>query len=358
MARQEKALLGFAIYCLLFSCNIGALGQVAAPKSSPTINYESYQALLAHWLASSQNPRDRALATQLVKFDLRALTADERARNGLVLREVARDSHDDILLQWIWMISGEAESGCNPQDPCPERIRAATIAQPDNAASWIRMLSAAWSSGAMAEADAALTRMAAARVYREPAAEEVKAWIDAIDRFPVMSNVEMPESFATDPRVQVFMDAMSEVSLSPGYEGLTRLCSRARSLEDPQTIAKCARVAHLMLRAGTLNERVAGWDVLRETGMATTSENDEMRTLFWEVEQASDCPITGPESRTAQEQRQLIEDWRASENEIEVLHKEMRRAGIPLRPPASWQPRIGVTTGDITTGDRPRFNAI
>ena len=319
--------------------------QTSEQKAAGTA-YQEYMRSLVQSLRNNASPRDRALATQMgfvVDYSDRSEpTPADRADRGARLRAAAEAAPDDALVQWFWTKAGAEDSGCNAGHPCPHRAEAALRSQPGNGVAWVPKLDAAWKANDIPAADSALSQMARAKHFDDQIGAALKAWMDVYARYPMPSSAvakDSPEA-KLDDRSRNFAGAMgfAVATAMPAYQSLVQACSRDKQpVASPSRFRDCAQVGRLMLTQSTsLIGRMIGRAVLRVSGQVTAADVANARILDWQYERQA--LISARAVDDASDTKALAGDWLDTGDEAQVMQRQLQRAGIPLTPPANWQP--------------------
>ncbi len=317
-------------------------GQKAAQAA-----YLDYMRSLVKSLRNSNSARDRALATQMGfvvdDSDRGESSPADSADAGAKLRAAAEAAPDDGLVQWLWANAAVENSGCNTRSPCPLRAEAALRSQPGNGAMWIPKLAIAWKANDIPAAESALAQMALATRFDDQIGTALKAWMDVYQRYPMPSSAVAKDSLEAklDDRERNFGGAMGFAVATgmPAYQSLVQACSREKHPDaSPSRFRDCAQVGRLMLMHSTsLISRLIGRAVLRVSGQATAADIATARIVDWQYEHWQSLVATRA-ADDASDIKKLAGDWLDTGDEAQVMQRQLGRAGIPLTPPADWQP--------------------
>ena len=317
-------------------------------QKAASATYQNYMRSLVHSLRTSADARDRALATQMSFmidfFDTHEPTGADRAAHGAMLRGAAEAAPDDALVQWLWASASPEDSGCNPSSPCPRRVEAVARLQPDNGSAWLPVFNTAWKANDTAAAESALAQMALAKLFDEQFGMALKAWMDVYRRYPMPKSViarNSPEAtFDDQTRNFAWSMAFAAAVATPAYQSLLKACSREKHPDDsPLRFRDCAQVGRLMLTQSTslLSSRI-GRAVLRVSGHATAVDIANARAADWQYEHWQTL-VLGRTDYDVSDLKATAVDWLDTGDETQVMRRRLQRAGIPLTPPADWQPR-------------------
>jgi hypothetical protein len=306
---------------------------------------QSYMLSLALSLSNSASPRDRAMATEVWGivdvWDHRATASADRLRRGAILRAAAEAAPDDALVQWMWVHASPEDSGCNATRPCPHRLEAVALLQPDNGSAWVPLFNAAWMAKDVPAAESTLADMARSTNFDEQSGTALKAWMDIYQRYPVRRSVFVPRSDEDK-----FEEQTVEFTSSLAFAGamaiqnlgeLVNACRYEKNPDaSPQRFRDCAQVGRLMMaHSSSLISRQIGRALLRVSGQATAEDIAKARVVEWQYEQWGNVI---PADDDVEYLKAEASDWLDTSDEIKVLQREMQRKGIPLNPPAEWQP--------------------
>lgn len=309
--------------------------------------YAEYHRSVLRSLRSSAAPRDRALAIQMGDmvdmWDGHEPTPADRVQRGAMLRAAAAAAPDDTLVQWLWVQASPEDSGCDVGRPCPHRLEALARVQPDNGSAWVPVFSAAWQAKDIPAAETALANMARATYFDEKFGETVRAWVEMFHRYPVPTSAfdhDSPEA-RLDPQTLAFENAFSYAAATsfPAYQGPINACRREEHPDaSPQRFRDCAQVGRSMLaHSRSLISSQIGRALLRVSGQATAADIANARVVDWQYEQWQKL-LPGQPGHENDSLKETGADWLETGDEIQVMQRQLQRAGIPLTPPANWQP--------------------
>jgi hypothetical protein len=312
--------------------------------------YQNYLRALVRSLSVSADARDRALAaTQMLwlvddALNDRESTADDRATRGAMLRDAAEKAPDDALVQWFWANASPEDSGCTASKPCPHRAEAIARLQPDNGSAWLPVFNAAWKANDIPAAESVLVQIARANHFDEQFGAAVKAWMDVYRRYPMPKSAMLTNSddskFDDQTRNLANSFAFAAASGISSYGSLMNACSQEKHPDASQSrFRNCAQVGRIMLtRATSLLANRIGSALLRVSGQATPSDIASARLATWRYEQWN-ALVRQREIYAAADLKAKASDWIETGDEMQVMRRELQRAGISLTPPADWQPR-------------------
>lgn len=314
---------------------------VTPAQAADQVAYQSAMRNLLAALRASASARDRALAAQLVMVvpgsDGSDPAAAEQAASGALLRAAAQAAPDDALVQSLWANADPRLSGCDAQNPCPQRADALAKLQPDNVVAWVPVLNAAFARKDAAGVDAALAQMAQAHAYDDFLGQTTKAWVDVYTRHPLPVPTSDREAGKFSPRASAFVAAMGMAAATaiPPFDGVVKSCHRQLNPDASATrFRDCAQVGRTMLaQADSLLGHMLGRGLLRVSGQATAADVEMARNAQWQQENWQ--RLAGRQIDPASVDAAAA-DWTQAGNEISVMQMQFRRAGIPWTPPAGW----------------------
>jgi len=244
---------------------------------------------LALALANSGSPRDRALHSQMVWLNAAGTDLIYAGNRGASLRKAAEAAPNDRLVQWLWANAVADRSGCDVRHPCPDRVAALAILEPDNGAAWLPLVQQSWRAKDVAGTDAALARMAAATRYDDVFVEAATAWDQIYRRYPIPASVLLRASDAEsapsglpalDPDSAGIISAIAYAAAMalPAVEGL-KACDRDKNAgASVARFDNCGKIGHLMLSTGTtVMARRLGLAFLRVSHAGNAADADARR---------------------------------------------------------------------------------
>jgi hypothetical protein len=291
--------------------------------------------LMQVWAGVARNgsPRERALVAYL-PLPGESPGAD-RERIGRQLRAAADAAPGDELVQWLWASASAESSGCDVRDPCPGRTLALARLTPDNARAWMPVVDDALARGDRAGASSALSRMAAASRYEEPFADIVAAWDDLLRRHPLPARafqdhpgMKAPDRVARENQESVMAIAFAAAMMTPAQRLFRHCDAGAAPAPGPDELARCRKLAGLMLDSQTLAQRSLGNGLLRRAGGAVDPTFERRRDWWLSAHRSLDGdPL---------ESHRYFEDLRTTRSEIRAIELLLQRSGRPLVPPEGW----------------------
>jgi len=297
-----------------------------------------YQNGLEAFLRASSSPRDQAMSVQVMHADDRDGPDPADAARGALLRQAAQAAPNDRLVQWTWAIAPEEVSGCTAASPCRDRGGALARLEPDNGAAWVAVVADGVRFNDNAKIDDALSHLAASTRYDEVFHDAMSAWLDAFRRHPIPAELlRQPDGRTGDATLAAGSFALAQVeNASAPYDELVQACQQDRRAPATARAANCAKAGRLMLdRSTTIVGRMVGETLLRASGPPTPEDRERMRTAAWQLEQHARLTKGGGDPARDRERMDLLV---GSESEVAAMQEELRRANVPLTPPAGWQP--------------------
>ncbi|MGA9422984.1 MAG: hypothetical protein WBW61_11520, partial [Rhodanobacteraceae bacterium] len=184
-------------------------------------SYSQWQDNLHDALAGSAKPRDWALASQLYFADTDDAAPVLRPDREELLDRAMQDAPDDFLVQWLVANDRAVGATCEARPSPDEPLANLERIGPDNAATWLLVLTIAADRRDPPAVDDALARMAASSRYDEPHDELVSAWLDVYDMQPPppASWASLTGSAGASTTYSRFVLAQSAAAMvMPGYE--------------------------------------------------------------------------------------------------------------------------------------------
>lgn len=289
--------------------------------------WHASEAAISKALRESDRPRDWALAA--TSPDAQESSAELAA---LLQRAVAQ-APDDALVPWL---AANRALALNDDTLLARSAEALQRLEPDNAATWIPVLALASRRQDAAAIDNAVAQMAAATRYDDHFIEALRVWMVVYDRHASGVAVD-PE-----PSGDAFAAAMAKASAFalPAYFPLSVACKGTD--DQPVTAqrrADCTVAGRLMLQRGsTLTARSIGAMLMKRDAeeLLTVQDRAALRTLDWIRHQAAQRFLDDDLDSAAL--RAYAADWNTLDDEVEVIARAQRRAGLPAEPPPGWSP--------------------
>jgi hypothetical protein len=306
------------------------------PQYSPV--HLAYEARLLEKL-NGGSTRERAFGAYET---LHATTPGEKEAVGRQLRDAAAGSPGDALVQHLVSIAAGEGAGCPENGNCPA-LRAAAVAEPDNAMAWVRAID--FRGPEDPDFDVLIVKAAQARRFDDHFVEAVEAW-EKILRAQPMPRELLLEFLATGEKtsdVPSNPDAASKL-YAESYAGpfdfletrLDRSCARAASPRAPESrFEACARVGRRMLREGSSPlTQMQGYDTIPAD---LRTQDDEARDLdlSWRLYQGVEL---GGSSFTSAEAIAHFRDLVASGSDARADELQLERFGISPKAPKDWKP--------------------
>lgn len=319
--------------------------KATAAEAAAERAWQSYQSAIADALIASNRPRDWALAANMLLFS-DSSSGQTRSDRGELLERAARDAPDDVLVQWMAALEHVGASGSVAIPAQDESIQALIRLQPDNAASWMMGLALALKRNDPTLAENAIAHMASSVRYDDHFADTLHAWLDVTDRFP-LPNSALALSFKQDApdasqetlqSIAGFTSALAQAAAmaATGYQSLSTYCKPGKDNNGhwPRD-AYCEDTGRLMLDKGkTLIARLIGFAVLRNLNRITATDQQERNNLNWYMDRMLEA--SGYKSMHSAAIEAYQADWRNLDDEIAVIKRALRRAGLPDAAPTGW----------------------
>jgi len=264
-------------------------------------------------------------------------------REALIARASA-DAHADAFVQWF------AASHAQDDEVKAAALRALQSLEPDNGMVWMLSVDSAMQSGDAPGVSAALARMAAATRFDDRFGEFVVEWLQAGDRHPLQRNDVAQAQADLDPDTVPIVRAIAYASALaiPAAQSVLGACRDSAEDDFAHRAHDCSTIGRLLAgKANSLVSRAFGIVLLRIIGDPSLAGFE--RRFAWLNEFTVRMPDVATDSGHA---RRFEADWLAVGHEIGVLQRQLVRLGLPLEPPADWQPAArSVAAGAV---DQPR----
>ncbi len=297
--------------------------------------WRAYQSAVFNSLSTSSEPRDWALATVA---NFLGLSNHRTEYAGLLDRAVAA-APNDALVQWLALM--QTNNSAAAQDTHDRALQNLQSIEPDNAAVWMQALMVAQRRRNDAEVDAALARMAASTRFDDHLVDLIKAMRDVYSQHPLpeeyfaLEQSEHPELAQEDTRDDasptVAAVAVGAAVALPAYQPLINAC-RVNGGQAARAGA-CALIGRLMARRGTnLVARSIGYAVLRVSATFNDDDIRQSRDYDWLRQEFLGTTAHG----STRIDVAYVNDWCATNSEIEAMRRAVSRAGRAPRPPADW----------------------
>ncbi len=283
-------------------------------------------------MTRSANPRDWALVPDYG-------SAQRRER----LVRAADAAPDDALVQWLAVNALlSAVDTAKGTDPAAERTGAQLLAvQPGNAAHLLPALSQADRQADPVAIDQLLSVMATRSRFDIHFADGVHAWLALAERSDTATTLAAmgrldalhngrsayPEELALSAGA-----AFSAAEAIPDYSMLFRVCRPAADLAaQTRRVDACEKIARLMTGQGqTMIDRMIGDALLRKIERQSDADRTQRRRWEWLMEAYAEI------SNEADGAATLVDIWRNSDDELEVMTQTLQAAGVALDPPSDW----------------------
>lgn len=313
--------------------------EIAAAENDPTIAaWQRYQHSVGEALALGDDPRERALASLVLRVSTFSFRADPASATALV--RASQDAPDDAMAQWIALRSADGVRSTGGQ----AAMRRLRHLEPDNAAVWIEDLNDAAMRHDAKAVDEALYRLATSSRFNLHHGELIAALSTAYARHP---SAEFADSMAAvsqeiPSEALPFTAAMTVVSMYdlPAFQHIVEEC-RAKRGESFARASDCGAIGHLMAAHSdtTLAARI-GYAVLRVSGNYSAQDAAAARGDEW-VQRKFMAALGGTGSSDHDDPfgpgiLEFERDWATTGNESVAMRRTLERAGVPVVPPDDW----------------------
>ncbi len=299
-----------------------------------------YQRELERSLRNSASPRDWAISAVLVHYDDPTSVGASSPSRAALLRKAAAAAPNDRLVQWLWASQSASDSGCDTGHPCPGRSMALAHIEPDNGAAWVPAIGEAAAAGDAGRIDRTLAKMAAANRFDEMLNDSMTALLDVARRYPPPfdQNERVDgKSVTTEMARLSFVFAQATAITIPNYRHLVIACRRDKHPEA--TLAhfeNCGKIGRLMLtRSGAWVSRLIACSLLRESGIAGTTDVENARTALWQYEQYGKLI---KQEQAGQASLESLREQVGGMSEVEANQRALRHANFAPMPPTGWRP--------------------
>ncbi len=319
---------------------VASLTVMQAQAGGVTTNdpYSAYATATASALAKSASPRDWALASQLLGFRDNPLMQPDAS--AALLRKAAQAAPTDPLVQWMWADAYRAGETCGTPAQCQDRSMALVRLEPDNAAGWLAVFDHAADPKDAALEEQALARMAALTHFDEHIDLAAKAWLDVYKRYPPPSPASLskkdPQAILLGSPTSLALREAGYSTVSVGPQMVFQSCRRSTNSGLPAAhFAACGQIGRLLMEKGQiLTQRVQGFLILRIAGEVKPVDLPAIRELMWQ--RADFYRKRG--LLDAATGKAMLASWALHNNDQAAIDWHLRRSGLPLHPPATWQP--------------------
>jgi hypothetical protein len=327
-----------------------------SPDAGPQAVGLNYARRLNLAMRNSASPREVALSTQMLDPDWESSSTEVlQAKSGERLRKAAAGAPGDAVVQYLWSHAGPDGDGCDEENPCPDRRMALARVQPENGAAWLPLIGVAEKARDWQALDAALSKLAASERFDDMYVEAWVAWRDVLRHVP-LTEAEFRVAAAgagfsgrawsrEDIQMSMATANAAAIAIGAGLQNLVHACDRTRYPDaSPQRFEDCARAGRMMARTGTsMISEAIGHALVRRAGMQSDADREAERAFKWRRERLVDGY---PRSEAdAAEWRLYFSDLVATKRESRAQELMLARLGIPLQPPADWQPKSTETGG-------------
>jgi hypothetical protein len=293
-------------------------------------------------LLRSSSRRDLALAS----FDGNAGTPTAAGGDAGSALRAAAIAPDDALVQWL---AANRLLALRDGDGAETAIARLTRLESDNAAAWSLALALASSRDDAAGIDAALAHMASSSRVDEHVVDALHAWLDVYTRHPPAATMFVDASEADAAPFVMGMSKSAALAL-PSYQSLMQACDPSRG-ETRARATDCAAAGRLLAhRATSMSGRLVGFNLLRRLGVDFMTAGDESarRDIEWALHSVGEA--TGFLAHDSVAMRAYEADWRALDDEYEIMQRALQRAGLPGAAPRDWNPTLRGAFANASAG--------
>jgi len=304
--------------------------------------YQRYQAHLKEQLRTSSDPRDWALAAQLLVL---SEVEDKNDDRDTLMRNAASAAPNDVLVQW-WAGNWREHAGnsCSHALPRPEIVAALQAMESDNGAAWMLGLDAALQAKDEAAVDRVLIQIAASKRFDTHFVDTINAWSKAYEKFGMPDWPERtshdegsPSSASAQRHVLAVAHAVAH---APAYYPLTRVCkvTAATTGEQFHRASLCEEAGRQMAKVSTtLSNAKIGLAIVRVAGREQAQDIEQNQELDWLQSSLTNHAV-------ALDLEAYFEDLLSTGSELEARRRALQRAQLETQAPAWWQPSLEATT--------------
>jgi hypothetical protein len=313
----------------------GARGMANAGSATETVDARQasleYNASVVNTLLAKGDPRSLAFAATMLPLLGDAQSTDGKARSDL-LAEAVQQGPDDVLVQWLGALYMTPDARTSPA------ARALLRLEPENGAAWMFPLQAALAANDADGVTGALRHIGAATRFDVHFADFSLAWATFYREHPAPVPQGRPTGFHSDEQPLVAGIASAAAMAMPAFQYLVRAC---KVNEVPLTTDRreaCIAAGRLMFsQSAEQISRGLGVALLRNADAPGHEQArrtvDYLGQMYTQVSESLD-------SDPAMYQ-QFESDWQETRSETAVIERTLTRAGVPLVPPADWEPPKG-----------------
>ena len=319
-------LVSMVAACVLIASPVMAMDPSEPPEEAAA--WQQYKAEVMEALLAEGTPRAMALAaTLLLPVGENANANTERRRE--LFAQAAQRAPDDAEVQWLVAVNAPSADRLSDAAGALQRL------EPDNGAVWLFALNAAYEAEDSNGVTEALARIGASTSFDDHFGLIAMAWLNF---FRTQSKVETPE-FGEDREFTSLPLVMALVHSGSSSIGIYRIFLRACGSANQPALAErreaCLAAGRLIWKeSDTMLSQMVGAGLLRKAGVEDAAEiSRELEYFREEYRVLVDKLRSDP-----QEFEHYQNDWLQTRSEVQVGRNAMARAGIPLLPPADWQP--------------------
>jgi hypothetical protein len=324
--RRSRRLTAW-LACLFSLASLPLAAQDAADAQARTQALVAFQRDLVSVLAP------RADATPLLAAALLARTLPDPPKfsdfHALIERAAAAPGHGPAV-DWVRLADCDERAG-----DCPnaKALAALETEAADNAAVWLLKLGQDLRAGDTEAAHADLARAASAKLYDDYTGASLQALALNVGLLPPPTSVQYPGGGAAGIQV-VLTFSLASLQPQPVLPPVAKLCEDDAAVKDD-----CRRLGKLLEWGSSPLARSLGLH-LRETLDPDPAQQEDARrarrVLAWQVHSFANLTARAPTD--AKLARDLLALAREGGTEMSLTLAALRANGIPIEPPAAWQP--------------------
>lgn len=319
---------GTFLIALLATASLASFAQSPDPGMAAIRADQDYNTAMVNDLLAEGTPRAMVLAATALPY-ARPEHQAQAAKRSELLSRAARLAPDDAFVQWFAALYAKPESVLS--EPAQTLMRL----EPDNGAAWLFMLQAASEANNQGAATDALARIGAAAIFDEHFAEFTLEWMARFSANPRTAEPAQGPEQALSQKPLIMALARSNALAMPAFAGLISACIVRNGPSPPGRREACIAAGGVIAaHSTTVLSRGMGVTVLRNSGAPdyATSARD-----FTYLRQNYSALSTNLACDPA-EFDHFQSDWVETRSQIQVAKSMLLRAGLPVLPPAEWEP--------------------
>jgi hypothetical protein len=294
-----------------------------------TAAQRAYQHVLFDSLIATATPRAlilAAMAEPTLWTGVRDQVNQTTQRDKL-FQQAAWQAPDDAFVQWFTATGAHQDSVRSDSADALLRI------EPDNGAAWIFQLNAAASAKNYAEVTAALAGIGNASRFDDRLEELTLEWLAILRKHPPPFNADSVDGNAgIDPAAIPLIGSIAHAAAVaiPAYKSLIDSCRPGDAPLPADRGAACTAAGRLITnKATTFSSRSIGLVLLRNTSAA---EYESAARHLAHLQQQS-IELSNNTFANPIEVARFEADLGETGSEIQVIERQLVRAGKPLAPP-------------------------